>query len=95
MPLFEDFLSEAHQVLREGSHLALVTPYIKVRVGKPVRMEIQRMAENVGFTTVKPFSATAFVESAADFPLRDMMAFIEVDERHKVGREISVFQKPA
>jgi len=94
-PLFEDFLSEAHQVLREGGRLAVVTPYIKVRVGKPVRMEIQRMAENVGFTTVKPFSATAFVESAADFPLRDMMAFIEVDERHMVGREITVFQKPA
>ncbi len=93
-PLFEGFLSESFQVLREGGRLAVVTPYIKVRLGKPVRMEVQRMAENVGFTTITPFSETAFVESAEDFPLRDMTAFVEVDERHMVGREISVFQKP-
>jgi tRNA G10 N-methylase Trm11 len=92
-PLFESFLSESHQVFRDGGRLAVVTPYIRVRLGKPARMDIRRMAESVGFTTVKPFSETAFVESAADFPLREMTSFIEVDERHMVGREITVFQK--
>ena len=33
-PLFEGFLRESYQVLREGGRLAVVTPYIRVRLGK-------------------------------------------------------------
>ena len=92
-PLFEDFLSESHQVLRERGYLAVVTPYIRVRSGKPVTMGLRRVAETIGFRAVNSFCETAFVESATDFPLRDMTAFVDVDEHHKIGREISIFEK--
>ncbi len=93
-PLFEEFLSESYQVLREGGYLAVVTPYVRVRSGKPVTMGIQKIAEDIGFTAVRPFAGVAFVGNASDFPLRDMTSFIEVDEWHKVGREITIYKKP-
>jgi tRNA G10 N-methylase Trm11 len=92
-PLFEGFLSDAYDVLRQEGFLVLVTPYIRTRSGKPVRMNIQEIAKNAGYLTVRPFEHVAFVESAQDFPLKEMSAFIDMDERHKIGREITVFQK--
>jgi tRNA G10 N-methylase Trm11 len=92
-PLFEGFLSDAYDVLRQDGFLVLVTPYIRTRAGKPVRMSIQEMAKNAGYQTVRPFEHVAFIESAQGFPLKEMSTFIDMDERHKVGREISVFQK--
>jgi tRNA G10 N-methylase Trm11 len=93
-PLFEDFVHESYQVLREGGYLAVVSPYIRVRSGKPVRLDIQEIAKRAGFKPVRPFSETRFVEFAADFPLTELTSFVEVDERHMIGREISIFQKP-
>ena len=93
-PLFEGFLSEAYAVLRENGYLVLVTPFIKTRSGKPVTMNIGEMAQSVGFEPVKPFEKVAFVGEAADFPLRDRASLVDVDERHKIGREISIFKKP-
>ncbi|MCW4010859.1 MAG: hypothetical protein NWF05_09610 [Candidatus Bathyarchaeota archaeon] len=93
-PLFEDFLVSAHGVMWAGSYLAVVTPYIKTRSGKAVTMNIGKMAQSVGFKAVAPFREVAFVGDAADFPLRDLTSFVDVDERHKIGREISIFQKP-
>lgn len=92
-PLFEDFLYESFEVLRENGYLAIVAPYVRVRTGKPVTIDVQKMAEDAGFVTVKPFANVAFVDSAADFPLKDKASFIEVDERQKIGREISIFKK--
>ncbi len=93
--LFDDFLTDSYEVLKTGGFLVLVTPYIRTRAGKPVTMNIQEMAQNAGYTTVKPFEDVAFVDSAQDFPLKDMTAFIDMDERHKIGRQINVFQKSA
>ena len=92
-PLFIDFLLEAYAVMRDGGLLVLVTPFVKTRSGKPVTMNIQEIALSVGFETVTPFGEVAFVSDAADFPLRDLSGFIDVDERHKIGREISIFKK--
>ncbi len=92
-PLFEGFLSESYEVLGDGGFLVVVTPFIKTRSSKPVTMNIQEMAQHVGFRTVKPFEKTVFVKSAADFPLRNLTSFVDVDEKHKIGREISIFQK--
>ncbi len=92
-PLFEDFLNEAQQVLRPGGFLVLVTPYIRTRSTKPVTMNIQEMAQSMGFKAARPFENVSFVGGAEVFPLKDMTSFIEVDERHKIGREITVFQK--
>jgi tRNA G10 N-methylase Trm11 len=93
MPLFNDFLLEAYAVLRENGFLVLVTPYVKTRSGKPVTMNIQEMAQAAGLEVVKAFGCVAFVEDAKDFPLKDLTCFVDVDERHKIGREINVFQK--
>ena len=92
-PLFNDFLLEAYAVLRENGFLVLVTPYIKTRSGKPVTMNIQEMALAAGLEVFRPFDGVAFVEDAKDFPIKDLAYFVDVDERHKIGREISVFQK--
>jgi hypothetical protein len=93
-PLFEDFLGESYEIMRPGAYLAVVTPFVKTRSGKPVTMNIQSIAQSIGFLPVRPFEKVAFVKDAADFPLRDLTNFIDVDERHKIGREISVFTKP-
>jgi tRNA G10 N-methylase Trm11 len=93
-PLFEDFLNSAHGVLREGGYLAVITPYIRTRGGKFVSMGIGKLAVEAGFETVKPFLQVAFVGEATDFPLKDLASFVDVDDRHKIGREISIFQKP-
>jgi tRNA G10 N-methylase Trm11 len=93
-PLFEDFLSSALGVMREEGHLAVVTPYIRTRGGRFVSMDIDKLAKEAGFETVKPFEEAPFVGEAADFPLKNLSSFGDVDERHKIGRKISLFQKP-
>jgi tRNA G10 N-methylase Trm11 len=92
-PLFNDFLLEAYALLRENGILVLVTPFVKTRSGKPVTMNTEELAQSAGFETVKPFDAVAFVGEASSFPLREMSCFVDVDERHKIGREISIFKK--
>jgi len=93
--LFNDFLREAYEVLRENGFLVLVTPYVKTRSGKPVRMNIQEIALSAGFHPVKPYQKPFFSENKPVLPLSDASSFIDVDERHKIGREISILQKTA
>ncbi|HTY74434.1 MAG TPA: methyltransferase domain-containing protein [Candidatus Nanoarchaeia archaeon] len=93
-PLFEDFLSESYEVMHPGAHLAVVTPFVKTRSGKPVTMNIQSIAQSIGFLPIKPFKQVIFKKAAADFPLKELSNFVDVDERHKIGREINVFMKP-
>lgn len=93
VPLFDDFLREAYEVLNQSGFLVLVTPYVKTRAGKPVRMGIQDLAERAGFRPVRLYQKTFFSENKPVPPLSDAFSFIDVDERHKIGREISVFQK--
>lgn len=94
-PLFDDFLREAYEVLRENGFLVLVTPYVKTRTGKPVRMNIMEIAMKAGFQPVKPYQKPFFEENKPVPPLSEASSFIDVDERHKIGREISIFQKSA
>jgi tRNA G10 N-methylase Trm11 len=93
-PLFSDFLLSAHEVLRPGGILALVTPYIRTRSCKPVTMNVWEMARDVGFEAAQPFGGVSFVGDASNYPLREMASFVDLDERHKIGRQISVFRKP-
>ncbi len=92
-PLFEDFLSEAYGILKENGFLVIVTPYVKTRSGKPVRMNILEIATNAGFQPVKPYQKPFFGENKPVPPLSEASSFIDVDERHMIGREISIFQK--
>jgi tRNA G10 N-methylase Trm11 len=93
-PLFSGFLEEANKVLMNGGRLVLVTPYFKTRSGKPVRMPLDEKAKEVGFVRVPLFRKEFFaVDDAATQKLLETRSLWEIAERHKVGREIHVFQK--
>ncbi|NLE03985.1 MAG: methyltransferase domain-containing protein [Crenarchaeota archaeon] len=91
-PLFDDFLNQAYEVLNPEGHLVIVTPYVKTRVGKPVRLNIEPIAMQAGFTPVKLYQNENF-ENQPTPPLSEAYSFIDVDERHIIGREINVLKK--
>jgi len=93
-PLLFGFLEEAYVVLTSGGRLVLVTPYFKTRSGKPVRMFLEEPAEGVGFKKLFPFRKESFSgENMSVERLLGVRSLWDVSERHKVGREINVFQK--
>ena len=93
-PLYFAFVEEAHSVLQNGGRLVLVTPYIITRSGQPVTMPIGEKLENLGFRRVQPFSKDMFSEDARGLEeLIDALSLVEVDERHKICREIHIYQK--
>ena len=93
-PLYYILLKEAYKVLKNGGRLVLVSPYIKTRSGNPVTMEIEEKAADTGFKCVYLFRREFFAEDAA-IPknLILMASLVDAEERHKIGREIHVFQK--
>src|SRR3989304_2617798 len=93
-PLYYSFMEEAYKVLKTDGRLVLVTPYIQTRSGQPVTMRIGEKAANVGFKRVYPFPKEIFAESgAAQENLVKMASLVDAEERHKIGREIHIFQK--
>ncbi len=92
LPLFNDFLNGAYEVLNPNGYLVLVTPYVKTRIGKPVRMAIENMAITAGLQPVRLYQKDVF-ESKPVPPLSVASSFMDVDERHIIGREISIFKK--
>ena len=93
-PLYSGFLREAFNVLRKDGRLVLVTPYLKTRSGKPVKMRIEEKAEEIGFKKICPFIGDVFGEATVvKENMRNLRSFIDVAERHKTGREIHVLQK--
>jgi hypothetical protein len=57
-------------------------------------MPISEKLENLGFKRIQPFSKEMFSEGAMELEkLTSLNSLIEIDERHKVGREIHVYQK--
>jgi tRNA G10 N-methylase Trm11 len=94
-PLYYGFLEEAFKVLGKNGRLVLVTPFLKTRSGNPVTMDIGKKAAEIGFKRVYLLKKEYF---AMEIRLRQerligMASFIDVEERHKIGREIHVFQK--
>jgi tRNA G10 N-methylase Trm11 len=93
-PLYHSLLEEACTVLKKGGRLVLVSPYIKTRSRKPVTMAVAEKAQEIGFEKVHFFGREAFAEDATvSEKLVDMASFLDVEKRHKVGREIHVFRK--
>ena len=93
-PLYYDLVEEAYKVLKKKGRLVLVAPYIKTRSGKPVTMGIERKAVEIGFEKVNPFKRERFAKATmVTEKLLAMASFVDVEERHKVGREIHVFQR--
>jgi tRNA G10 N-methylase Trm11 len=93
-PLYYGLLEEAYKVLKSDGRLVLVSPYIKTRSGKPVTMGVEEKALEIGFERVYPFKKGLFAESTfVSEKLMAMASFVDAEERHKIGREIHVFQK--
>jgi tRNA G10 N-methylase Trm11 len=93
-PLYSGLLEEAYKVLKKDGRLVLVSPFIKTRSGKPVTMRVEEKAVETGFERVYPFKKVLFAEAAVvSDKLMAMASFVDVAERHKVGREIHVFRK--
>jgi tRNA G10 N-methylase Trm11 len=93
-PLYYSLIEEAYKVLKKKGRLVMVSPYIKTRSGKPVTMRIEEKAGETGFEKVYPFERSSFAEETeAPEKLTAMASLVDVEERHKVGRQIHVFQK--
>jgi tRNA G10 N-methylase Trm11 len=93
-PLYSDFLREAYAVLKKDGRLVMVTPYVKTRSGEPVTMHIEQEAKDVGFRICYPFQRHDFEEEGNLLTcLTSTTSFVEVAERHKIGREILILQK--
>ncbi len=92
-PLFYGFIEQASRVLRSGGRLVLVTPYIRTRSGQAVTMPIEEQLEKHGFKRVRPFAKDMVLKGLDVEALVDSTSLVEMDERHKIGREIHVFQK--
>jgi tRNA G10 N-methylase Trm11 len=93
-PLYYGLLEEAYKVLKSGGRLVLVSPWIKTRSGDPVTMRIEEKAGKLGFNRVYPFKKEFFAgDTAVPENLLGMASLVDAEERHKIGREIHVFQK--
>lgn len=93
-PLFFGFVEEAYKVLKADGRLVLVTPYIRTRSNQAVTMPIVEKAVEAGFSVVKPFVKEDFKHShVGKEDLAELESLIEIDERHKIGREIHIFKK--
>jgi tRNA G10 N-methylase Trm11 len=93
-PLFFILIDQAYKVLKKDGRLVVVTPYIVTRSGQSVIMPIAVKLENVGFKIVQPFYEDMFSQRAREHEeLLNMRSLVEVDERHKIGRQIHVYQK--
>jgi tRNA G10 N-methylase Trm11 len=93
-PLFFSLVEQAYKVLKNDGQLVLVTPYIVTRSGQSVTMPIVERVETVGFKIVRPFSKDLFCQESANAQeLNGLYSLVEVDERHKIGREIHIIKK--
>ena len=93
-PLYYGLLEEAYKVLKSGGRLVLVSPYIKTRSGTPVTMRLEKKAVEIGFEQVYPFKKEFFAGDVVAPENRLAMAsLVDAEERHKIGREIHIFQK--
>jgi tRNA G10 N-methylase Trm11 len=92
-PLFFRFIEEAYLALKPQGRLVLVTPYIKTRSNEAIMMPIDAQIEKVGFKRVYTFRVQMFNESLDVGRLVHSGSIVEMDERHKIGREIHLLQK--
>jgi len=93
-PLYFGLLDEAYKVLKRGGRLVVVSPFIKTRSTKPVTMEIGKKALDIGFKKIHPFKKEFFTEDlVAPENIVAMASFVDAEKRHKIGREIHIFQK--
>jgi len=92
--LYYDFLEEAHKVLKYNGHLVIVSPLVRTRTCVPVYLNIDKKAELDGFKKVYSVKREDFViENKLVEELTRQTFFTDAEERHKIVRQIHVFQK--
>jgi len=91
-PLYDGFLREAYAALKAGGRAVFVTPYIRTRKGSFQSLDIKEKVSRIGFRTVLPFEEISVNDSWAG-GLTGMSSLVDIEERHKIGREIHVLQK--
>jgi tRNA G10 N-methylase Trm11 len=93
-PLFYGFIKDAFMVLKTNGRLVLVTPYIVTRSGHVVIMPISEKMKALGFRRVKAFTEDMFSKDIPELnELVGLHSLVEMDDRHKIGREIHVYEK--
>jgi len=93
-PLFFGLIEQTYKVLKKDGRLVLVTPYIITRSGKAITMPIVDKLEKTGYKIIQPFAKNTFSQTDVRYEeLISMYSLLEVDERHKVSRQIHICQK--
>lgn len=93
-PLYNGFLREAYKVVKTGGRVVFVTPYIRTREGSFRSLNIEETAGRIGFKTVAPFEVLAHGLWTEHFAkVSSVVDIVDIEERHKVGREIHILQK--
>jgi len=91
--LFSDFIEEASRALKPGGRIVMVTPYFKTRSKEVVTMPIEDKLEGTNLKRVYAFTFDLFAKNLDVGRLVHSPSLVEIDERHKVGREIHILQK--
>jgi tRNA G10 N-methylase Trm11 len=92
-PLYCDFLEGAYKALAAKGNLVFTTPYIRARSGSFVTLELNEKAKAAGFTAVNLFGIENFTDNARMGELMRTLSFVDMEKRHKIGREINILQK--
>ena len=92
-PLFSDFIEEASRALKPGGRMVTVTPYIKTRSKEVVTMSIEDKLEGTSLKRVYAFTFNMFAKNLDVGRLVHSASLAEIDDRHKIGREIHILQK--
>jgi len=91
--LFSDFIEEASRALKPGGRIVMVTPYFKTRSNEVVTMPIEDKLYGTSLKRVFAFTFDMFTKNIDVGRLVHSASLVEIDERHKVGREIHILQK--
>lgn len=91
--LYCDFLEGAYRALRAEGRLVCVSPYVKTRSGNFVSLKLEEKAKAMGFNIVHPFEMEVFANDTRVEELTRTPSFIDMEKRHKIGREINILQK--
>jgi tRNA G10 N-methylase Trm11 len=92
-PLFSDFIEEASRALKPGGRLVMVTPYIRTRSNEVVTMSVEDKLEGTSLKRIYAFTFDMFAKNLDVGRLVHSASLAEIDERHKIGREIHILQK--
>ncbi len=93
-PLFMEFIEQSYQALQPNGRLVVATPFIRTRSREAVTMLLEEKIREVGFKRVYAFIDDMFSPEAPEHGrLMGAPTLVEMDERHKIGREIHILQK--